>query len=108
MPSTSAGKIVIVASNLPMARKPQRSPTAFGPRLAALRKAAGYTQVEFAKATGISQRMVSYYETTADHPIVTVLREFAQTLGVSADELLGIAPSRSKSARRERGAKRTG
>lgn len=34
----------------------------FGERLAALRKAAGFTQVELAAELGISQRMVAYYE----------------------------------------------
>jgi transcriptional regulator with XRE-family HTH domain len=70
----------------------------FGNRLAALRKAAGYTQVELAKEIGISQRMVSYYEKTDDHPLARVLRHFAHALEVSTDELLGTTPLGAKAA----------
>jgi transcriptional regulator with XRE-family HTH domain len=65
-------------------------PIGFGPRLAALRKAAGYTQVELAEALGISQRMVAYYESTDDHPLAKVLRHLSATLGITTDELLGL------------------
>jgi transcriptional regulator with XRE-family HTH domain len=89
-----------------MPRKPNPPPATFGARLAALRKAAGYTQVELAEVTGLSQRMVCYYETQDDHPIVRVLRHFALALGVSADELLGLAPMRPKGAHRQQRGKR--
>ncbi len=42
--------------------------TTFGGRLAPLRRAAGYTQVELAQALEISQRMVAYYESPAANP----------------------------------------
>lgn len=45
----------------------------FGTRMAELRKAAGYTQVELAKQLGISQRMISYYEGRADPPPTGIL-----------------------------------
>lgn len=64
----------------------------FGKRLADMRKAAGYTQVELAEIVGISQRMISYYESTDDHPIAKVLRHLAHALNVGADDLLGAAP----------------
>jgi ribosome-binding protein aMBF1 (putative translation factor) len=35
--------------------------TSFGERLASLRKAAGFTQIELAAELGISQRMGAYY-----------------------------------------------
>ena len=41
---------------------PEQVITGFGERLAALRKAAGFTQTELANELGISQRMVAYYE----------------------------------------------
>ncbi|HMG00012.1 MAG TPA: helix-turn-helix transcriptional regulator [Gemmatimonadaceae bacterium] len=66
----------------------------FGARLAELRKAAGYTQVEFAQDVGISQRMVAYYEGPEAHPPAHLLPDMARVLGVSADELLGLAPLR--------------
>jgi len=45
----------------------------FGERLAGLRKAAGFTQVELAAELGISQRMVAYYESPAATPPANLL-----------------------------------
>lgn len=69
----------------------------FGDRLASLRKAAGYTQVELAAEMGITQRMVAYYEAPNAQPPAHLLPQLAQTLGVSVDVLLGLAePRRTK------------
>jgi len=71
----------------------------FGPRLAALRKTAGYTQTELADAIGVSQRVIAYYEGETDHPPAALLPQLAQVLGVSADTLLGIGtPRKAKAA----------
>lgn len=71
----------------------QKTPeaTSFGQRLAALRKAAGYTQQELAGEVGVSRRMIAYYEGQSEHPPTTLLPALAQALHVSADELLGLA-----------------
>jgi transcriptional regulator with XRE-family HTH domain len=61
----------------------------FGERLAALRKAAGFTQVELAAELGISQRMVAYYESPQAAPPANLLPAIATALGVSIDELFG-------------------
>lgn len=66
----------------------------FGDRLAGLRKAAGYTQVELAAEVGITQRMVAYYEAPNAQPPAHLLPQLAQTLGVSVDVLLGLAEPR--------------
>jgi len=66
----------------------------FGERLASLRKAAGYTQVEFAAEVGITQRMVAYYEAPNAQPLAHLLPQMAQVLGVGADVLLGMAQPR--------------
>jgi transcriptional regulator with XRE-family HTH domain len=66
----------------------------FGDRLASLRKAAGYTQVELAAEMGITQRMVAYYEAPNAQPPAHLLPQLAQTLGVSMDVLLGLAEPR--------------
>ena len=66
----------------------------FGERLASLRKAAGYTQVEFAAEVGITQRMVAYYEVPNAQPPAHLLPQMAQVLGVGADVLLGMAQAR--------------
>ena len=74
---------------------PKQNPeqlTQFGRRLAALRKQAGYTQTELAHELGVSQRMISYYEGHTEYPPVALLPGLAELLGVTADELLGIAP----------------
>lgn len=66
----------------------------FGERLAQLRKAAGYTQVEFAAETEITQRMVAYYEAPGAQPPAHLLPRIAQVLGVSVDVLLGLKQPR--------------
>jgi transcriptional regulator with XRE-family HTH domain len=59
----------------------------FGARLARLRQAAGYSQRDLARESGISQRMIAYYEKQPQYPPVHVLSVLAEALGVSADEL---------------------
>jgi len=66
--------------------------TDFGRRLVALRKNAGYTQVELAKELGVTQRMVSYYEGQSEFPPAALLPKLAKLLSVSTDELLGLEP----------------
>jgi len=66
----------------------------FGERLASLRKAAGFTQVELATELGISQRMVAYYESPAATPPANLLPQIATALGVSIDELCGRSAKR--------------
>ncbi len=70
----------------------------FGQRLASLRKAAGFTQIELAAELGVSQHMVAYYESPAATPPANLLPQIAVALGVSIDELFGVGgcwPSRS-------------
>lgn len=87
-----------------MRRTGAQSAESFGARLAELRKAAGYTQVELAEEVGISQRMVAYYESAEDYPLARLLRHLARALGVSTDELLGLTPVKSRpAAKRSRG-----
>lgn len=66
----------------------------FGERLAQLRKAVGYTQVEFADEVGITQRMVAYYEAPNAQPPAHLLPQMAQVLGASVEVPLGIVPPR--------------
>ena len=66
----------------------------FGERLAQLRQDAGYTQVEFAAAAGITQRMVAYYEVPDAHPPAHLLPQMAQVLEVSLQVLLGVSEPR--------------
>jgi transcriptional regulator with XRE-family HTH domain len=72
--------------------KPKKHVTEFGARLTALRKAAGYTQVELAAALGTTQRMIAYYESRAEKAPAALLPQMAEVLGISADAILGIKP----------------
>lgn len=69
-------------------------PASFGPRLAELRKAAGFTQVELAAELGISQRMMAYYESPNATPPANLLPNIATALGLSIDDLFGRAAKR--------------
>jgi transcriptional regulator with XRE-family HTH domain len=62
----------------------------FGPRLAAIRKARGLTQVQLAKAAQSTQRAISYYETDDGVPPASAVIALAKALQVSTDELLGL------------------
>lgn len=76
---------------MPMKRVTNGATQRFGERLAALRRAAGYTQTELAEEIGTTQRMLAYYEGQSDYPPVHLLPALAQALGVSTDALLGVA-----------------
>lgn len=74
-----------------MAGRPSsKKPTESGARLAALRKAAGLSQAELAKALDIPQRTFSFYEREADAIPSTLILPLAQVLGVGVGELLGV------------------
>jgi|CXWL01.1.fsa_nt_gi transcriptional regulator with XRE-family HTH domain len=66
----------------------------FGPRLAALRKTAGYTQQQLADEIGASRRVIAYYEAESEHPPANLLVDLARVLNVSVDELLGLATAK--------------
>jgi transcriptional regulator with XRE-family HTH domain len=73
----------------------------FGERLAGLRKAAGFTQVELAAELGISQRMVAYYESPTATPPANLLPQLAAALGVSIDTLYGRGAPKRRLAKQE-------
>lgn len=71
-----------------------------GERLAHLRKQRGYTQVELAEQMGIIQSLISDYERDRLRPHPEMIVRFALTLGISTDELLGVAaPDKRNGAR---------
>ena len=59
-----------------------------GERLTRLRKQRGYTQVEFAETVGITQVLISMYETDRRQFSVEMAIRFALALDVSLDEML--------------------
>lgn len=73
----------------------------FGARMAEFRKAAGYSQRDLAKETGISQRMIAYYEKQTQYPPTHLLPVLADALGTSADALLGINDDSSNGKKKD-------
>lgn len=61
----------------------------WGDRLARFRQAAGYSQRDLARETGISQRMIAYYEKQAQCPPMHVLSVLAEALGMPPQEIMG-------------------
>jgi transcriptional regulator with XRE-family HTH domain len=85
-----------------MQKTPQRTKQqvsqGFGERLAGLRRAAGYTQEELAAASGVSRRMIVYYESQERQRLADVLAKLAPPLAATADEMLGLAPPKKSAS----------
>lgn len=62
----------------------------FGKKIAEIRGTRGLSQRQLAKLTGISYRVIAYYEAQTKHPPTHLIVPLVKALGVSADELLGI------------------
>lgn len=60
----------------------------FAVNLIALRKSKGVSQRDLAEKSGISQRMIAYYETTAVIPPIEKLERLANALGASVADLV--------------------
>jgi transcriptional regulator with XRE-family HTH domain len=84
-----------IADAMPRRKKDDSS---FGPRLTAIRKARGLTQVQLAEAAGSTQRSISYYENDDGIPPAAAVIALAKALRVSTDELLGLKPPRMEHA----------
>lgn len=70
-------------------RPPSKPAPVFGANLAALRKARGLSQADFAELVGVSLSMVIYYERKATNPSADFVGKAAKVLNVATDELLG-------------------
>jgi transcriptional regulator with XRE-family HTH domain len=76
-------------TNLMKAGKKQR--LVFSQNLVKFRKERGFSQQDLAKLTGLTQRMITYYETEAVKPPVDKIEIIAKALNVSINKLLGIS-----------------
>lgn len=74
-----------------------------GRKIAEIRKQRGYTQEILARAIGVTQRVITYYERESDRIPAKKLAEIAKVLEVSTDELLDLTEEK-----RSRGAKKGG
>ena len=72
-------------------RRPTEQDRAVGPRLKALRRAAGLTQEGLANAFGVSYQQVQKYENGTSRMSGGRLRQAASLLGVSLQDLIGEA-----------------
>jgi len=85
-----------------MARAVRKAPAlpkdqeTFGRRLARIRKAKGFTQVELGERVGLIQALISDYERDKLRPYADVVGRFAEALEVTTDELLGLSASSGK------------
>jgi len=79
-----------------MRKKEHRQRTPNGERLAAFRKAAGFSQADLAEALKIPQRTLAFYELDADHVPSNILEPFSRIFKISIEEILGIEASSSK------------
>lgn len=68
-----------------------------GTRLARLRRDKGITQIELAERLGVTQSVVSDYERDVLRLNSELILQLTQILGVSADELLGMAKAPASS-----------
>lgn len=64
----------------------------FGDQLEKIRKLKGITQKELAQKVGITQRMISHYESRVKSPPLKYIILIADTLQVSVDTLVGNKP----------------
>lgn len=71
-------------------------------RLMELRLAAKLTQAELARAVGVNVSNIAFWETKGTPPRGEVLPALAKALGVSVDEILGVAPPKPKPAAKGR------
>ena len=66
--------------------------TEFGDQLKRIRQLKGITQKELAEKVGISQRMISHYESKVKSPPLKYIILIADALQVSVDTLVGNKP----------------
>ena len=82
-----------------MGRPSQRPRSEYGKKLVALRQAAGLTQQQLADQIGVDQSNIAFWERWGKAPRGEVLPKMAQALGVTVDELLGVAPPKRRVAK---------
>ncbi len=90
MPFAGPHQIAIYSAG--MARRPPKPRPKQGARLAALRKAAGLSQTELAKAINVPQQTIGFWETSSVPPRSDVLPGLARALGVKVEDILGDTP----------------
>ena len=78
-------------------RPPIKEAPEFGKKLSAIRKERGLTQPELAELVKMTPKAIDYYERRATNPSFDFVQRAAKALGVTSEELMGIAPAKAKS-----------
>src|SRR3954451_13441029 len=76
--------------------KGDEEPVHFGEIIRRLRQEAGLSQAGLASAAGVHARQINRYESGDQQPALGVAHRLAVALGVSLDELAGVASDRVK------------
>ena len=74
-------------------RPPTKDAPLFGQKLAALRKARGFSQEELATRLDTTRANLAYYERKAGNPTLDFILRCAEVLEVPATELIGEEPA---------------
>lgn len=83
----------------PGGRPTDKPRTTLGQRLQAARERAGISQKELAERLGTNQQRIAYWERRATgFRKDAVLVQLTEILGITADELLGRAPAKTRAA----------
>ena len=61
----------------------------YGDYFKAERKSRNLTQAQLAKAIGVSQQAISFYENNTNEPCISICEKLADFYGITIDELIG-------------------
>jgi transcriptional regulator with XRE-family HTH domain len=81
---------------MPGGRPATKPAPKFGARLAALRSERGLSQNELAASLHTTRSAIVYYERAAGNPSADFIQKAAEFFGVTANDLLGVTPSKAK------------
>lgn len=95
----SRQEVVLAARSSKAKREPEET---IGQRLGRLRRQKGLTQLELAEELGVTQPQISQYERGELRLHGELIVTLTKLLGVSADELLGLEPTKDAGAGKNR------
>ena len=98
-PSLLSEEVPYDADMHPGGRPAKHPRSDLGTRITQARQEAGLSQIDLAQKMGVTQQVVAAWERKAQSIRSDTLAKLAQVLGVSADELLGTRPPRSRASK---------
>lgn len=79
----------VISHDIILSMKKTKEKSIFAQNLINFRKERGLTQQKLAKLSGLSQRMIVYYESEAGNPPINKIEALAKALKVNVSDLLG-------------------